>query len=95
MSSALKDEYKFGTRRKDNSLGRGSRTVYAKEENDESAWVFWGIFLNHYSLTYHKFFLAKARKPLSHHYHLLAASQINLQLPIFGLCQRAELGPTV
>lgn len=49
MSSALKDEYKFGTRRKDNSLGRGSRTVYAKEENDESAWVFWGIFLNHYS----------------------------------------------
>lgn len=49
MSSALKDEYKFGTRRKDNSLGRGSRTVYAKEENDESACVFWGIFFNHYS----------------------------------------------
>lgn len=29
---------------KGNSLGRGSRTVYAKEENDESAQEFWGIF---------------------------------------------------
>lgn len=40
------------------------------------------FFFNHYSQTYHKFFLAKAREPLSHHYHLLAASQINPQLPV-------------
>lgn len=52
-------------------LSRGSRAVYAKEEKGESTQACWGTLAFKTSVlisqTYHKYFLAKTKEPLSHH----------------------------